>query len=131
MDQPSYASDVTFYADGTGYELHAQDYMDGFAYVYAAYFGVTGWVDLDDVGYVGDYVYTSNDSGFTQTLYSCVDSGFLALRSAPSYSDGNIIAQIWSNGTALCMTGDYVGNYGYCYVPAYDSYGWVDIRFTY
>ena len=29
------------------------------------------------------------------------------------------------------MTGEYAGNYGYCYVPAFDMYGWVDVRFTY
>ena len=46
-------------------------------------------------------------------------------------SEGYIIAEIYSNGTALQMTGDYSGNYGYCYVPAFGMYGWVDVRFTY
>ena len=72
-----------------------------------------------------------DDEEFTQTLYSNVKSGFLALRYAPAYDDANIIAEIYNNGTALCMTGEYCGNYGYCYVPAFDMYGWVDVRFTF
>ena len=65
------------------------------------------------------------------TFYSCVEDGFLALRSDPSYDDSNIIAEIYWNGTALQMTGDDSGNYGYCCVPAFGMYGWVDVRFTY
>ena len=44
-------------------------------------------------------------------------------------SDGKIYC--YENGTALYMTGEYSGNYGYCYVPAFGAYGWVDVRFTY
>ena len=136
-EEASYDADITFYAEGSGYELHVQDYLNGFGYAYVPYFGVNGWVDLSDAYYDGPYdidgivVYDSDEYGYTQTLHSCVDSGFLALRYAPEYDDSNIIAEIWNNGTALYMTGDYSGNYGYCYVPAFDMYGWVDVRFTY
>ena len=142
MEQPSYDSDIAFYADGSGYELHVQDYSNGFGYCYVPFFDVTGWVDLNDAYYDGAYdidgdvIYDDGDyydqtGEFFEILHSSVDGGFLALRSAPAYSDGNIIAEIWTNGTTLCMTGTYNGNYGYCYVPAFDMYGWVDVRFTY
>ena len=134
-DQPSYDGEITLYAEGEGYELHIQDTQNGFGYCYAPYFGATGWVDLSDTCYdraydIDGYV-LEDDDNFMQTLYSCVEGGFLALRSDPSYDDSNIIAEIYSNGTALQMTGDYSGNYGYCYVPAFGMYGWVDVRFTY
>ena len=139
-EQADEDSPIVFWAEGTGYELHIQDYLNGFGYAYCPYFDVNGWVDLSDTYFdriydIDGYVLDDDDcyygNGFAQTLYSWVDSGFLALRSAPSYSDGNIIAEIWNNGTSLCMTGEYCGDYGYCYVPAFDMYGWVDVRFTY
>ena len=75
--------------------------------------------------------YYDDDYFYGETLHSWVDSGFLALRYAPAFDDSNIIAEIYQNGTVLQMTGEYAGNYGYCYVPAFDMYGWVDVRFTY
>ena len=136
--EPSWDAEITLYAEGSGYELHAQDYLNGFAYCYVPFFGVNGWVDLDDTYYDGPYdingvvVYDDYiDNGFVETRYSYVNSGFLALRYAPAYDDANIIAEIYTNGTTLLMTGDYVGNYAFCYVPAFDLYGWVDVRFTY
>ena len=126
-------SDVVLYAEGSGYELHVQDFLNGFGYCYSPDFGVNGWVDLSDTHYQEAYDVDGHvvEDEFTQTLYSCVESSFLALRSAPAYDDSNIIAEIYENGTALYMTGDYSGNYGYCYVPAFGAYGWVDVRFTY
>ena len=129
-------SDIVLYANGSGYELHVQDILNGFGYCYSPDFGVNGWVDLSDTYYNGAYdidgnVIDDDSDDFTQTLHSCVDDGYLALRSAPAYDDSNIIAEIYENGTALYMTGEYSGNYGYCYVPAYGAYGWVDVRFTY
>ena len=134
-DQASDDGEITLYAEGEGYELHIQDTQNGYGYCYVPYFGATGWVDLSDTYYdraydIDGYVLEDNDD-YSQTLHSCVEAGFLALRSDPSYDDSNIIAEIYSNGTALCMTGDYSGNYGYCYVPAYGMYGWVDVRYTY
>ena len=126
-------ADIILYADGSGYELHVQDFLNGFGYCYVPDFGVNGWVDLSDTYYQGEYDVDGIvvDDEFTQTLYSSVSGGFLALRSAPAYDDSNIIAEIYENGTALYMTGAYSGNYGYCYVPAFGAYGWVDVRFTY
>ena len=134
-EQADENADIVLYADGSGYELHVQDILNGFGYCYSPDFGVSGWVDLSDTYYeraydVDGYV-LEDDGEFTQTLYSCVEGGFLALRSAPAYDDSNIIAEIYENGTTLYMTGDYTGNYGYCYVPAFGAYGWVDVRFTY
>ncbi len=154
-DQASYDAPITFWADDAwGYELHVQNYLNGFGYCYVPAFDVNGWVDLEDVWYEGEldvdetlygdddydyeyeYDYDYDDSfdyydGWFEICYSHVESGFLALRSAPSFNDGNIIAELYTNGTKLCMTGEYYNNYGYCYVPAYDVYGWVDVRYTF
>lgn len=73
---------------------------------------------------------TAEATTYTETRYSCVASGFLALRTAPCYDDSNIIYEIWTNGTQLCMTGQYSGNYGYCYCPAACCYGWVNVNYT-
>ena len=129
---------ITLYAEGCGYELHIQDYLNGFGYAYVPCFDANGWVDLSDTYYDGVYdingiVVYEEDScydSFVQTRYSQVESGFLALRNAPAYDDANIIAEIWSNGTMLQMTGERSGNYARCYVPAFGMYGWVDVRFT-
>ena len=129
-EQADANSDLVFYANGYGYEIHVQDYLNGFGYAYVPYFGVTGWVNLSDC-YLAGELDTDEVLYGNEILHSWVDSGFLALRFAPAFDDGNIIAEIWSNGTTLMMTGDYSGNYGYCYVPAFDMYGWVDVRFTY
>jgi len=40
-------SPVVFYADGSGYELHVMDYMDGFGYCYVPAFDMYGWVNTD------------------------------------------------------------------------------------
>ncbi len=154
-DQASYNAPITFVAeDAYGYEMDVQDYLNGFGYCYVPAFGVNGWVDMDDVYYLDSkdaYDYMSYDAynykGYDaydymnygaydyddgyELCYSNVASGFLALRSYPVYSDANILAEIYDNGTALYMTGEYSGNYGYCYVPEFDLYGWVDVRYIY
>ena len=132
-DQASYDSPVVFYADGSGYELHVMDYMDGFGYCYVPYFDVNGWVDLSDTYYVDtiDFTEDYDTDEFVEVLHSSVASGFLALRNAPVNDDSNIIAEIYRNGTRLLMTGTYSGSYGYCYVPDFDMYGWVNTDFTF
>ena len=134
-EQPNDFSPITFWLDGDGYVIHVQDYMNGFAFCYVPGFEVNGWIDLDDIYYLHDLddegFYYDDDYFYGETLHSWVDSGFLALRYAPAFDDSNIIAEIYQNGTVLQMTGEYAGNYGYCYVPAFDMYGWVDVRFTY
>ena len=126
-------SDIVFSAYGYGYELHVMEYLNGFGYCYVPYFDVNGWVDLSDTYYddTVDFSEDYDDDEFVDTLYSCVSTGFLALRTAPYYDDDNIIAEIYNNGTALRMTGKYSGSYGYCYVPAFDMYGWVNTDYTY
>ena len=132
-DQADENGEIILYAEGSGYELHVQDFMNGYGYCYSPDFGVNGWVDLADTYYQEAYDVDGHvvEDEFTQTLYSSVADGFLALRTAPAYDDSNIIAEIYENGTALYMTSAYSGNYGYCYVPAFGAYGWVDVRFTY
>ncbi|MBR2529298.1 MAG: hypothetical protein IKE58_12610 [Blautia sp.] len=135
-DQASEYAPVVFRAYGSGYELHVMDYLNGFGYCYVPEFDVNGWVDLSEISYEstvdlsGGYVYDTDDGEFVETLYSWVDSGYLALRSAPINEDAYIISEIYENGTVLLMTGDYVGSYGYCYVPVLDMYGWVNTDYT-
>lgn len=83
------------------------------------------------VGTVAATATTAEATTFTETRYSCVQTGFLALRTAPCYDDSNIVYQIWRNGTELRMTGQYSGDYGYCYCPAAGCYGWVNVKYTY
>ena len=51
-DQPSYNSPVTFFAEGSRYELHVMEYQNGFGYCYVPYFNVNGWIDLSDAHYM-------------------------------------------------------------------------------
>ena len=44
-EQADENSDVVLYAEGSGYELHVQDFLNGFGYCYSPDFGVNGWVD--------------------------------------------------------------------------------------
>ncbi len=147
--------------DAYGYELHVEYYLNGFGYCYVPALDANGWVDLEDAyyeeeldvnevlygsyydddydydydygyyDYEDDFDYDYYYTGWAETRYSYVDYGFLALRYLPIAGDDTIIAQIYTNGTELWMTGEYNGNYGYCYVPAFDMYGWVDVRYTF
>ncbi len=151
-EQASYNAPIILSVDDAyGYELDVMYCQGDFGYCYVPAYGETGWVDLDDMFYVGeddyqvdyrytdynygydsyDYDYDYGFDGYDELRYSLVESGFLALRYDPSYNDANIIARIYDNGTALYMTGEFCGNYGYCYVPAFEMYGWVDLRYTY
>ena len=133
-DQADEDANIILCEDGQGYELHVQDYLNGYGYCYVPAFGVNGWVDLSDA-YCDDSSDTDDilvdDDDCSEIRYSCVDSGYLALRSQPENSDSNIIAQIYENGTALHMNGECVGDYGYCYVPSLGMSGWVNMCFTY
>ena len=101
-----------------------------YGYCYCPAAGCYGWVNVN---------YTTGSSNCTvppapatgNVRYSCVQTGFLALRTAPCYDDRNIIYEIWRNGTQLQMTGQYSGDYGYCYCPAAGCYGWVNVKYTY
>ena len=133
-EQASYDSPIIFSADGYGYELHVMEYLNGFGYCYVPELDVNGWVDLNDISYLDTVNLAEeydDDDDYDEIRYSYVTSGFLALRSDPYCDDSNIIAQIWENGTELRMTDEFVGNYGYCYVPALGMYGWVDMDYTY
>ena len=140
-EEASYDSSIIFTGYGYNCELHVMEYLNGFGYCYAPDYDVNGWVDLGDTYYLetedfseknsddDDIIYDDADE-FDDVLYSNVASSFLALRSDPNNDDSNIIAQIYENGTALYMTGDFVGEYGYCYVPALGMYGWVNTDYT-
>ena len=111
-----------------------------YGYCYCPAAGCYGWVNTNYTTLGSTYCAPSTPAqapaasapATTGTVrYSCVQTGFLALRTAPCYDDSNIIYQIWCNGTKLCMTGQYSGDYGYCYCPAAGCYGWVNVKYTY
>ncbi len=106
-------------------------YSGDYGYCYCPKAGMYGWVNVKYTYGAGSAPSTSSSTCYASTRYSCVSSGYLALRTAPYWSDSNIIYQIWTNGTKLCMTGQYSGDYGYCYCPAAGMYGWVNVKYTY
>ena len=119
----------SLYSGDTVYYVSAGN--STYVYVYSPKYNKCGYVNGNYlIGYNGGGSSSGgNTKGVACINYSAVPSGYLALRSAPSPSDSNIIYQIWQNGTELQMTGEYDGHYGYCYCPAAGMYGWVDIRF--
>jgi len=122
------------WVNGTQLQMTGQ-YSGNYGYCYCPAACAYGWVN---VNYTTRATPTRDNSTppitnvnpTTCTRYSCVQTGFLALRTAPCYDDRNIIYQIWANGTQLQMTGQYSGDYGYCYCPAACAYGWVNVKYT-
>ena len=133
-EQASYNSRIIFSACGSGYELHVMEYLNGFGYCYVPELDVNGWVDLNDISYMDTVNLAeknTEDDEFVETRYSYVDNGFLALRSEPYNDASNVIAEIWENGTELRMTEEFVGDFGYCYVPSFGMYGWVNMEYLF
>ena len=57
-----------------------------------------------------------------------VDSGYLALRSAPSYDAANEMGRL-NNGDLVQVTGSANGSYVQVYCAKYGAYGWVNAGF--
>ena len=57
-----------------------------------------------------------------------VDSGYLALRDAPSYDSRDEIGQL-NNGDTVMVEGECDGSYIYVYSPKYGTSGWVNAGF--
>ncbi len=122
------------WANGTQLNMTGE-YSGDYGYCYCPAANAYGWVN---VKYTTEGSRTSSTGGNCshngasafQTRYSNVSQGYLALRTRPCYADNNIIYEIWTNGTQLNMTGEYCGDYGYCYCPAANAYGWVNVNYT-
>jgi uncharacterized protein YgiM (DUF1202 family) len=84
-------------------------------WVYSAKYDACGYVNKDNL--------TTSVSTYGAFKVK-VEKGYLALRSAPSYDDGNIIGKLY--------TGDIVtveekrGDYWWVYSPQYNREGYVD-----
>lgn len=57
-----------------------------------------------------------------------VSSGYLALRSQPTYEYANEVAQL-HNGDTVELMGGQSGSYVYVYSPSTGAYGWVNAGF--
>ena len=70
--------------------------------------------------------FDNNWTGTWKTVY--VQSGYLALRNAPSYNRGNEIGQL-NTGDRVQIEGEASGSYIYVYSPKYGTSGWVNAGF--
>ena len=68
----------------------------------------------------------ANSRGTWKTVR--VDSGYLALRDAPSYDSRDEIGQL-NNGDTVMVEGECDGSYIYVYSPKYGTSGWVNAGF--
>ena len=69
----------------------------------------------------------NTSSGSWKTVY--VSSGYLALRTAPSYDSGNEIGQLYTGDSVQLTGGAVSGSYVQVYSPKIGSYGWVNAGF--
>ena len=67
-----------------------------------------------------------NDQGYWMTVQ--VDSGYLALRNAPTYDSSTEIGQL-NTGDVVRVDGECTGSYVYVYSPKYGTSGWVNAGF--
>ena len=98
------------------------------------YNGVTGYIHS---GNLGDS-YTApkqaaalakaqtSANGTWKTVY--VNSGYLALREAPTFEPGTEIGQLYT-GDTVRVDGECAGSYIYVYSPKYGTSGWVNAGF--
>ena len=92
-------------------------------YVYAPTLGMWGYVN-------SDYLTTSGGSNpapspSTTRLSVKVDSGYLALRSAPAFDASNEIGKLYT-GDVVDATSDWSGDYVWVYSPKYNAWGYVN-----
>lgn len=84
------------------------------------------WVyspELDKSGYVNK---DNLVSGVSYGDYGVkVDTGYLALRTAPAYDDSNVIGKLY-NGDVVTVKGKPDGQYWWVYSPKYDALGYVN-----
>ena len=90
-------------------------------YVYSPFLGAYGYTNANYLVSSYSSVYTYDSSIY----YASVDSGYLALRSAPAYDSSNEIGKI-ANGQEVDLIDASLGSYWYVYVPALGQYGYVN-----
>lgn len=107
----------------------------------------TNWVKVNYDGYQryvnADYLSLQQPSdseySWLKTHYNvatkgdytvCVDSGYLALRTSPSFDDANEIAALY-NGTEVELVNGGEGTYWCVYVPSTGQTGYVNSNYLY
>ena len=87
----------------------------------------------DRTGYVNRKYLEMSSSGHTESygVYTVsVSKGFLALRTAPAYDDGNIIGELYT-GDKVNVLGKPDGTYWWFYSPKYGLRGYVNKNYLY
>ena len=90
-------------------------------------------------GYIAECTFTKAGSGHSKSSNQAVsdgakfvhvDTGYLALRTAPAYDEANEIGELY-NGDSVEITGGRSGNYVWVYSPKYGCSGYVNSNFLY
>ena len=80
-----------------------------------------------------DYSFTetanqiANSGNGIRTVY--VTDGYLALRSAPTYDDSNVIGQLYTGDTVELISTYNTGSYVEVFAPKFGTYGYVNAAF--
>lgn len=116
----------------TGDSVYVVDKSTGtYWYCYSPTTGIYGYVN-------SDYLVTSNPGYTTANDYSVwsvkVNSGYLALRSAPAYNSANEIGKLYTGNTVYVYSYSYANfsdTYWYVYSPSLGMWGYVDSNYIY
>ena len=76
----------------------------------------------------GYYTGTGSTPSSYSTYYAKVNTGYLAIRTAKSYDDSNIIGQMYT-GYKVYVIDKSTGTYWYCYSPDNGVYGYVNSNY--
>ena len=100
--------------------VHVEYFSGNWAYVYVP--------SRNENGYVYSGYLTPAGTGSSNVKTCCVATGYLALRTAPSYDDSNEIAPIWAGQQVEVQW--YTNNgYAYVYAPTVGCCGYVNASY--
>ncbi|MDO4519325.1 MAG: SH3 domain-containing protein [Eubacteriales bacterium] len=124
---PSYNSSNEIGALYSGETVYVVGGTSGsYVWVYSPKLGREGYVNGDYlVGYRG-----GSSSKYSKSYTVSVASGYLALRTAPSYSTSNEIGALYS-GETVYAAGGYSGEYLWVYSPKLGREGYVNANYLY
>ena len=109
--------------------VRVDHYEGNWAYVYVPARGEYGYVYS---GYLtpDNDILTSGTNNNSTTKTCCVNSGYLALRTYPSYNDANEIGAIYA-GQKVQVEWYTDNGYAYVYAPTLGCYGYVNAGYIY
>ncbi len=116
----------------TGDSVYVVDKSTGtYWYCYSPTAGVYGYVN-------SDYLVSSYPGGYTTPDYSVwtvkVNTGYLALRTAPSFNSANEIGKLYTGNTVYVYSYSYANftdTYWYVYSPSLGMWGYVNSNYIY